>query len=59
MTKTQITKTLLDPPLRAINLGLPEFARTLEAQGAKVVAVDWSPPQRRDPKLEALLRDLL
>lgn len=59
MTDTRIAKSLLERPPRAVNLGLAEFARTLEAQGVKVVAVDWSPPRQRDPKLDALLRDLL
>ena len=50
--------TLLDRPLKVINVGLESFARELEAQGIEVVQVDWSPPAGGDPKLAALLSKL-
>jgi len=52
------TATLLDRPLKVINLGLEGFARELEGQGVEVVHVDWAPPAGGDPKLAALLSKL-
>jgi FdrA protein len=36
--------SLLDRPLRVINLGLEVFAEALEAEGVSIVHVDWRPP---------------
>ncbi len=41
-----------------VNLGLEDFARDLEAQGAAVVHLDWTPPAGGDPKLARLLAHL-
>ncbi|NLI00420.1 MAG: DUF1116 domain-containing protein, partial [Chthonomonadales bacterium] len=35
---------LFGQPIRAINVGLEDFRRSLESQGAEVVQVDWRPP---------------
>ena len=51
-------KGLLEGPPVVINVGLEGFARDLDAAGARVVQVDWSPPAGGDPKLAALLARL-
>lgn len=43
------------PPVAVLNVGLESFARSFEAQGAQVVAVDWRPPAGGNEKLAALL----
>lgn len=43
----------------AINLGLQEFAKSLQDQGAKVIHVDWSPPPPVDEDMEDILNKLL
>ncbi|MGH2625320.1 MAG: acyl-CoA synthetase FdrA, partial [Anaerolineales bacterium] len=45
----------LDPPLRAINVGLQTFFESLQAQGAEAVHVDWRPPAGGDEGLMAIL----
>ena len=50
--------TLLDRPVKVVNIGLDGFARELEGQGVEVVRVDWAPPAGGDPKLAALLSKL-
>ncbi len=35
---------LFGQPLKAVNIGLEDFAKSLESQGAEVVHVDWRPP---------------
>ncbi len=51
-------KTLLEEPLKVINIGLEGFARELDSQGVIVVHVDWTPPAGGDPKLADLLSKL-
>lgn len=51
-------RSLLDRPVRVINIGLEDFARDLEAQGVEVIRVDWAPPAGGDPKLADLLSKL-
>ena len=48
------------PPatLRIVNVGLEDFARDLDLNGAEVVHVDWAPPGGGDPKLADLLSKL-
>ena len=48
------------PPctLRVVNIGLEDFARDLESNGAQIVHVDWAPPGGGDPKLADLLSKL-
>lgn len=50
--------SLLNTPLRVINVGLEGFARDLGQQGVGVVHVDWSPPAGGDPRLADLLSRL-
>ena len=49
---------LLDGPVSAVNIGLAQFARTLEGEGVAVVQVDWSPPAGGDRRLIDLLDKL-
>ncbi len=51
-------ESLLEQPLRVINLGLEVFALELAAAGVPVVHVDWRPPAGGDPRLAALLAEL-
>ena len=57
MTDKPIDSLLAAKP-RVINVGLEGFAHDLEAQGAEVVQVDWTPPAGGDPKLADLLAKL-
>ncbi|MFQ5924227.1 MAG: hypothetical protein ACE5M4_15430 [Anaerolineales bacterium] len=50
---------LLHQPLVVINVGLKEFAESLEAQETDVIQVDWAPPAGGDQKMIDLLQDLL
>ncbi|MDA1127693.1 MAG: fdrA domain protein [Chloroflexi bacterium] len=50
---------LLATPVVAINLGVEDFAENLEAQGAQVVHVNWTPPAGGDPEIIAILDKLL
>jgi len=43
----------------AINIGVRDFAESLQFQGAEVVHVDWVPPAGGDPELIELLDQLL
>ena len=43
----------------AINIGVQDFAASLQIQGAQVVHVDWSPPAGGDRELIELLDKLL
>jgi len=52
-------KDLLDRTPVAINVGLSEFAESLEGQGAETIHVNWSPPAGGDPELLDLLDQLL
>jgi hypothetical protein len=49
---------LLQGPVRAVNIGLPAFARDLAANGAAVAQVDWAPPAGGRPELLAALAKL-
>jgi FdrA protein len=50
---------LLATPVAAINLGVEDFAENLEAQGAHVVHVNWTPPAGGDLEIIAILDKLL
>lgn len=52
-------KELLDHGPNAINIGVQDFAESLQVQGAEVVRVNWSPPAGGDPEMMALLDQLL
>ncbi len=56
--QTQLSGLLEQGPI-AVNIGVRDFAATLEAQGAKVVHVDWAPPAGGDAELIGLLDKLL
>lgn len=43
----------------AVNLGVQDFAENLQAQGAEVIHVDWSPPAGGDEEMAELLDTLL
>ena len=49
---------LIDRPPQIVNIGLELFALELEAAGATVVHIDWSPPAGGDPELADLLSRL-
>ena len=42
-----------------VNIGVRAFGDSLRKAGFQVVQVDWSPPAGGDPRLAALLDDLL
>jgi FdrA protein len=43
----------------AINIGVQDFAESLQIQGVEVVRVNWVPPAGGDPELIELLDQLL
>ena len=53
-----VKETLLDVPMKVVNVGLESFARELTQNGVEVVHVDWTPPAGGDPKLADLLSKL-
>ena len=55
---TEGAQSLLNQPVRVINVGLEGFATELTAQGVAVTHVQWSPPAGGDEKLAALLGKL-
>jgi len=50
---------LLDKGPVAVNMGVEDFAASLEIQGVEVIQVDWVPPAGGDAELIALLDKLL
>ena len=50
---------LLSGPIIVINIGLSQFAKSLEEQEVDVIQVDWSPPAGGDKEMMDLLDDLL
>ncbi len=46
---------LLKEPIAAINVGVQDFGEALEAQGAQVIYVEWSPPAGGDQEMIDLL----
>jgi hypothetical protein len=57
--KNENQEDLIDQPLVVINVGLKDFAKNLELQGAEVVQVDWVPPAGGDQEMIDLLEKLL
>jgi hypothetical protein len=51
-------KSLLDAPLKVVNVGVAAFAEDLRGQEVAVIEVDWSPPHVTDPRLASLLDKL-
>lgn len=58
LTTRQPIASLLQPPPRVVNIGLPEFAAELRAAGIAVLQLDWAPPVIADPRIRALLAKL-
>lgn len=52
-------KELLQQGPVAVNLGLQDFAASLEMQGIEVIHVNWAPPAGGDPEMMAILDELL
>ena len=52
-------KELLQQGPIVINLGLQDFAASLETQAIEVIHVNWAPPAGGDPELMAILDELL
>jgi hypothetical protein len=52
-------QSLMESGPIAINLGLHEFATSLQDQGRRVIHVDWSPPPPIDEKMEDILDKIL
>ena len=50
---------LLEQGPVAINVGIRDFAESLEAQEAEVTQVDWTPPAGGDSEMIDLLDKLL
>ena len=50
---------LLTIPIIAINVGVQDFGEALEAQGVKVIYVEWSPPAGGDQEMIDILDQLL
>ncbi len=53
-----IRESLLEPPLRVVNVGVAAFAEVLRERQVAVIEVDWRPPQVSDPRLADLLSKL-
>ncbi len=56
--KTTFDDLLEHGPI-AINVGIQNFAESLQEQGAEVIQVDWSPPADGDSEMIDLLDKLL
>lgn len=52
-------QSLLTGGIVAVNLGLKEFAESLDRQGVDVVHVEWTPPAGGDQEMIDLLDTLL
>ena len=52
-------RSLMEDGPIAINLGLEEFAKSLQKQGTPVIHVDWSPPPPVDAEMQDILDQLL
>jgi hypothetical protein len=50
---------LLESGPIAINIGIYDFAESLQTQGIEVIHVDWTPPAGGDPEMIELLDKLL
>ena len=53
------TKSILGEKKIVVNIGLKIFADSMVSQGAEVVNVNWSPPQKSKNDLEKILDELL
>ena len=50
---------LLQDGLIAINIGVYDFAASLQTQGVEVIHMNWAPPSGGDPEMTELLDQLL
>ena len=50
---------LLQRKIEVVNIGVEDFAETLQDQGVRVVHVSWSPPAGGDPEMMQILEKLL
>jgi hypothetical protein len=50
---------LLSGPIIVLNLGLKQFAKSLEEQRVEVVQIDWAPPAGGDKEMVDLLDKLI
>jgi len=50
---------LLSEPVVVINLGLKQFASSLEQQKVEVIQVNWTPPAGGDQEMMDLLDELI
>ncbi len=57
-TRTRLEELLQNGPV-VINLGIREFAESLQDQEVEVVHVDWVPPAGGDIEMAELLDKLL
>jgi len=54
----QNAPSIVDQEIRAINIGLDIFKDALEAQGVKVVQLDWEVPAKGDEKILNILKKM-
>ena len=50
---------LLSEPIVVINVGLSQFAKSMEEQKVDVIQVDWTPPAGGDQEMIDLLDQLI
>lgn len=53
---TEVDLSILQQPVKAINIGLESFAESLNDQNASVIHVDWRPPAGGNEELMAILQ---
>ena len=51
--------TLLEDPVKVINIGIREFMEALEEQEIPVIHVEWRPPTDEGEEIDTLLESLL
>jgi FdrA protein len=54
----KLDELLQDGPV-AINIGVYDFAASLQMQGVEVIHVNWAPPAGGDPEMIELIDQLL
>ncbi|HWU41270.1 MAG TPA: hypothetical protein VN203_26755 [Candidatus Acidoferrum sp.] len=54
----KLDELLQDGPI-TINIGVVDFAASLQMQGVEVIQVNWAPPAGGDPEMIELLDQLL
>jgi hypothetical protein len=56
--RTKLQEMLENKPV-VVNIGVRDFAESLEDQQVEVVHVEWAPPAGGDPEMAELLQKLL